>query len=54
LIRIEAEIQMWKLSGKEYNDMANAAAYFNFLLERPGESPIEWIPFLLFLNFRIL
>jgi len=42
LIRIEAEITNVEAQRQRVvNDMANAAAYFNFLLERPGESVIE-------------
>ena len=42
LIRIEAEIiNVEAQRQRVVNDMANAAAYFNFLLERPGESVIE-------------
>src|SRR6187401_261749 len=42
LIRIEAEITNVEAQRQRVvNDMANAAAYFNFLLERPGESMIE-------------
>jgi outer membrane protein TolC len=41
LIRIEAEItNVDAQRQKVVNDMANAAAYFNFLLERPQDSPI--------------
>jgi len=42
LIRIEAEITNVQAQRQRVsNDMANAAAYFNFLLERPGGSAIE-------------
>jgi len=42
LIRIEAEITNVEAQRlRVVNDMANAAAYFNFLLERPGGSAIE-------------
>ncbi|HZV44093.1 MAG TPA: TolC family protein [Saprospiraceae bacterium] len=42
LIRIEAEITNVEAQRQRVvNDMANAAAFFNFLLERPGESVIE-------------
>ena len=42
LIRIEAEIiNVEAQRQRVVNDMANAAAFFNFLLERPGESVIE-------------
>lgn len=42
LIRIEAEITNVEAQRqKVVNDMANAAAYFNYLLERPGDSEIE-------------
>ena len=42
LIRIEAEITNVEAQRQRVvNDMANAAAFFNFLLERPGESMIE-------------
>jgi outer membrane protein TolC len=42
LIRIEAEItNVDAQRQKVVNDMANAAAFFNFLLARPGDSEIE-------------
>ncbi len=47
LIRIEAEITNVEAQRqKVVNDMANAAAYFNFLLHRAGDSSIEVDSFL--------
>jgi len=47
LIRIEAEITNVEAQRlKVVNDMANAAAYFNFLLQRSGDSVIEVDSFL--------